>query len=399
MISVQDAYNIVLDNAHSLGSEQVSLIDSIGRVLTEDIIADRAVPPFDRVTMDGIAIQYDAYEDGQRIFEIEAMGPAGAPQVTLQSTNKCIEIMTGAILPIGTDTVIRYEDLEQLDNSFKINEDIIRAKNVHFRGSDYPQGEILLKSGQLIKAIHINVLASVGKTNVKVARLPKVAVISTGDELVEIDQVPLEHQIRKSNVYMLAARLKELQVPHEIFHFQDDTDDISSAIKSLSEQYDVLMMSGGVSKGKFDFVPQVLDDLGFEKLFHRVAQRPGKPFWFGIKDRVRVFAFPGNPVSTLACFHKYFVPWLYKIQNLDYSPIEVVLDNDIVFAPALDYFAQAKIVHQGNGLTKVVVRHGNGSGDIVSPITMDGFLELPADINDFKRGEIYPFIPFYPLNK
>ena len=394
MISVQKALAKVLETAQIIGVESVSIHEAIGRTLAEDVYADREMPPFDRVTMDGICINYDAYESGQRIFKVESIAAAGSPTQTLSDPKQCIEIMTGAPLAIGADTVIRYEDLEKVDDAYRIVEPIIRGKNVHARGSDHSKGKVLLQKRNRIKAIDINVLASVGKPLVEVYQNPRVAVISSGDELVEVESTPADYQIRKSNVYMIQSRLKELGVESKAFHFKDDSKSIYDEMKNLLESYDVILMSGGVSKGKFDFIPEVLDRLGFNKLFHRVAQRPGKPFWFGELGDKKVFAFPGNPVSTLACFHKYFMPWLYKVRGLEYTPQKVVLANEVSFKPDLDYFAQASIEQADDGRFFATVQHGNGSGDMVSPTKMDGFIELTRGKEVYEVGGVYDFMWF-----
>ena len=360
MISVKEALARVISTAQVIGVESISIHNAIGRTLAEDIYADRSMPPFDRVTMDGICINYDNYESGQRIFAVESIAAAGSPTVTLQDKSKCVEIMTGAPLAVSADTVIRYEDLKELDGAFEILEPTVRGKNIHTKGSDHSKGTVLLSKNKRIKAIDINILASAGKSIVEVYCSPKVAVISSGDELVEIDETPTDYQIRKSNVYMLQSRLQELGVESKTFHFVDNSDYIYSEIKVILEDYDVLLMSGGVSKGKFDFIPEVLEHLGLEKLFHGVAQRPGKPFWFGRMGEQKVFAFPWNPVSTLACFHKYFVPWLYKVRGLECQPFKVVLANNVSFKPDLDYFAQASISQSEDGRYLATVKHGNG---------------------------------------
>lgn len=394
MISVKEALEAVMRTAEIIGVESIGVHESIGRTLAEEIYADRAMPPFDRVMMDGICIDYDSYAAGQRIFTVESIAAAGSPTVTLGDKNMCIEIMTGAPLAKGADTVIRYEDLKELAGGFEIIESIQRGKNIHPQGSDHSRGDVLLHKNKRIKAIDINVLASVGKSELSVYRNPKVAVISSGDELVDIEDTPSDYQIRKSNVFMLQSRLRELGVASKTFHFVDDSGSIYNEMKSILEDYDVLLMSGGVSKGKFDFIPEVLDRLGFEKLFHRVAQRPGKPFWFGQMGHKKVFAFPGNPVSTLACFHKYFVPWLYKVRGLEYQHLRVVLTNEVTFKPDLDYFAQATISQSPDGRNLATVQHGNGSGDMVSPANMDGFIELPKGRDIYKVGEVYDFMRF-----
>ncbi|MEM9546571.1 MAG: molybdopterin molybdotransferase MoeA [Bacteroidota bacterium] len=399
MIHVDEALKLVLDSSSELGIEVVNLSDAIGRFLAEDIYADRPIPPFDRVTMDGIAILHASYKDRTTPFRIEAIGPAGSPQLTLMKPENCIEIMTGASLPKGTDTIIRYEDLERVEDTFYIQSEISQGQNVHHKGSDHEEGVILLHRGLEIKAIDVNILASVGKTKISVLKMPKVAVISSGDELVEVDQVPKDYQVRKSNVYMISARLRQLNLPSQTFHFKDDEEGILNEVERVLEEFDVLLMSGGVSKGKFDFIPAILEKLGFEKLFHRVAQRPGKPFWFGKKGKKTVFAFPGNPVSTLACFHKYFIPWLHKTLGKDQPQLNVVLSEDVSFKPNLTYFAQAMVAQGEDGRYFAKVRHGKGSGDIVSPSMMNGFVELPQGPELYKAGEMYRFMPFYPLFK
>lgn len=395
MIDVAEAMEIVLAQKMDYGTEKVPVVESIGRILAEEINADRDFPPFDRVCMDGIAIKYSSFKQGQRLFEVEKVGPAGKVQQVLEDPKKCIEIMTGAPLPKGTDTIIRYEDLKEIDNSFKVLIEVKPDANIHNRGSDHSSQSLLLHKNSKIKSIDINVLATVGKSSVRVYKNPRVAVISSGEELVDVHEKPLAHQIRKSNVYMIMARLRELGIQADSFHFRDDSMDIVNQIKNIINSFDVLLMSGGVSAGKFDFIPSVLEAMKFEKLFHKVLQRPGKPFWFGRKNKKLVFAFPGNPVSTLACFHKYFIPWFYKAINAEIKhTIPVVLKSDVSFKPDLTYFAQSKLELDSGGVNWAIVDHGNGSGDMVNPTQMDGFLELPRGKQTFTAGEVYNFIPF-----
>ncbi len=397
MISVKQAEKIVLDTIRSFGTEHVDFDSSISRILAEDVLSDRDVPPFDRVAMDGIAIDHQAFLNGKRVFQVETVGPAGEEQKTLRSSENCIEIMTGAPLPKGTNTVIRYEDLKALHNTFEVEIEVERNKNIHYQGSDLQQGAVILRKNREIKAIDVNVLASVGKSSVSCYKNPRIALISSGNELVEVDEQPKDYQIRKSNVYMIKSRLLQLGIEAELFHFKDDSKDIYDSIEQLESEFDVLILSGGVSKGKFDFIPPVLDQLGYEKLFHRVAQRPGKPFWFGTKNQVVVFAFPGNPVSTLMCFHRYFIPWLRKCMHQPQLQARAKLAEDIIFKKPLSYFAQARIEFDQSGELIAQTGRGNGSGDLVHPTNYHGFLELPAENEIHRRGEAFPFIPFYPI--
>ena len=282
MISVEKALETVLNSIQNFGVEEIPFIKSVGRILKEEILADRDFPPFNRVSMDGIAIDYPAFKNGQRDFKIEGIQAAGSEQITLKNPENCIEVMTGAVLPNNANTVIRYEDVTIIDGIATINIDVINdAQNVHPKGKDGKEGDVLIEENTIISAAEIGVLATVGKSTVKVAKQPKVMIVSTGDELVGVAEIPLEHQIRRSNVFTLVSLLERLSIPSETAHITDDKPILKSKIESYLQEYDVLLFSGAVSKGKYDFLPEVFDELGVEKLFHKVTQRPGKPFWFG----------------------------------------------------------------------------------------------------------------------
>ncbi len=393
MIDVQQAHTIVLNHAVDLGTETVAITEAYGRILREDIFSSRDFPPFDRVAMDGIAIHYAAYSAGRRHFDIESIQAAGQEARVLQDSMKCIEVMTGAVLPRNTSTVIPYEDLVKDEGGFKVNAEINEASNIHFKGSDLTKGKLLLQKGTFLKSPMIGILASEGKTQLKVARNPVVALISSGDEIVDIDVVPGDHQIRRSNTYMLQAELKKWNIQPYSIHITDDKKSIHSVLDEYLSKCDVLILSGGVSKGKFDHIPAVLEDMGVTKLFHRIAQRPGKPFWFGQKEEKLVFAFPGNPASTLLCYKKYFESWLEK--SLVRSPCEqlkIRLTESVEFKPDLTYFPQVRIVVSGNELVGSVIK-GRGSGDMTSLAKADGFAELPRGRSLYSNSELFNFLP------
>ncbi|MDD7915171.1 molybdopterin molybdotransferase MoeA [Polaribacter ponticola] len=285
MISVEEAKSIVLNSTQDFGVEEIPFIKSVGRVLKETIVADRDFPPFNRVSMDGIAIDFNEFSsrlssNRQLDFKIEGIQAAGSKQITLQNPENCIEVMTGAVLPNNANTVIRYEDVTIENGIATINIDLINDKqNVHKKGKDGKIGDVLIEGNTQISAAEIGVLATVGKSIVKVAKQPKVMIVSTGDELVGVNEIPLEHQIRRSNVFTLVSLLEKLNIPSETTHITDDKPILKAKIEGYLQEYDVLLFSGAVSKGKYDFLPEVFDELGVEKLFHKVAQRPGKPFF------------------------------------------------------------------------------------------------------------------------
>jgi len=395
MTSSAKALEIILDLSEDFGVEEVDFIHSLGRILKEDIVADRDFPPFDRVSMDGIALSSEPFNNGQRSFKIEGIQAAGSQQISLNNSKNCIEAMTGAVLPKNTDVVIQYELLEIREGMAIVNAEIVREfQNIHKKGLDRKQGDVLIEKDTIISAAEIGVLATVGKSKVTVAKLPKVMIISTGNELVEVDQIPKEYQIRRSNVYTLVSLLKGLNINAETSHIQDDKESLKIKIESYLREYDVLLFSGAVSKGKFDFIPEVLDELGVDKLFHRVAQRPGKPFWFGKKQNKTVFAFPGNPVSTFVSCMKYFYPWYHKSLGVNFINNKfAVLSKDFLFKPDLTYFLQVKLENK-NGTCFATPIKGKGSGDLSNLIDADAFLELPADLANFTKGEIFPYLKY-----
>lgn len=395
MITVAKAKHIILENTQDFGIEEIPFLQAIGRVLKEDIVADRDFPPFNRVAMDGIAINHRFFEHGIRDFKIEGIQAAGSPQKTLDNAANCYEVMTGAVLPNNTDTVIRYEDVDinTLVATITIDE-IKEGQNIHRKGSDKSKGTILIKKNTIISAAEIGVLATVGKATVKVAKQPKVMIVSTGDELVDVNENPLDHQIRRSNVYTLVSLLNNLKIPAETAHITDEKSILKEKIESYLKQYDVLLFSGAVSKGKFDFLPEVLDELGVQKLFHRVSQRPGKPFWFGTTDNCNVFAFPGNPVSTFVNCLVYFYPWYLKSTGLHSEEKTAVLAKNITFKPNLSCFMQVKLTSE-NGQVYATPIQGNGSGDLASLVEADGFIELPkTEEVTFKKGSVFPILTY-----
>lgn len=396
MINVSQAEQIIIDTARSYGTETVSLLHAIGRILAEDITADRDSPPFNRVTMDGIAIAFKAFETGVKTFTVKGIQAAGDTPIEIIADNDCIEIMTGAALPASVDTVIRYEDLVIEDEKATINIDNIKnGQNVHLQGKDKRAGEILVKAGALITPALINTAATVGKVTLEVKKLPKVIVLSNGDELVEINETPKATQIRRSNSYATVAILQQHGIAAHMLHLPDDEAAIIAMLQQCLVQYDVLILSGGVSMGKYDYLPRAFEQLGIANQFHKVKQRPGKPFWFGLSENNQpIFAFPGNPVSTFMCMHRYFIPWLQACIGNNKPAVYATLEQDYSFAPELQYFLQVRLNFGTDGNISAVPGEGNGSGDFVNLLYTDAFMELPEEQTEFKRGESYRIWPY-----
>lgn len=395
MITIEEAKQIILNSTQKFGVEEVPFLKSIGRVLKENIVADRDFPPFNRVAMDGIAIDFYSFHKGQREFLVEGIQPAGSPQISLQNSNNCLEVMTGAVLPNNTNVVIRYEDVIIENGVAKIQiEEVKSFQNIHEKGKDRKEADVLIHQNKIISAAEIGVLATVGKSKVRVAKQPKVMIISTGDELVSTEEKPKPHQIRRSNVFTLVSLLERIKIKSETDHITDDKPILKQKIESYLKDYDVLLFSGAVSKGKFDFLPEVLEELKVEKLFHRVAQRPGKPFFYGKTSSCNVFGFPGNPISTFVNCLAYFYPWYFKSLDVEIEEETAILTEDVNFKPNLSYFLQVKLSDKFGHLLATPIK-GNGSGDLASLVNADAFIELPKTENiEFKKGDNFPIIRY-----
>jgi molybdopterin molybdotransferase len=397
MTTVNEAEKLILAQLKDYGAESLPFEQTPGRVLAEPIKADRDLPPFNRVTMDGIAISYQALSSGINTFKIKATQAAGDEPAAINQPDECIEIMTGAVMPASVDTVIRYEDVDINEGMASVKvADIRQGQNLHLQGVDKKQGDILASARQMVTPAIISLAASVGKTHLLVKKVPRVVIISSGDELVPVNQTPSLYQIRTSNSYTIQAVLQQYALQPDIIHIPDDPEITRQQIQHCLQNYDVLLLSGGISMGKFDYIPQALEDSAVEKVFHKVAQRPGKPFWFGRHGNgAVVFAFPGNPVATFMCLHKYFLNWLRAVLGLpEQSPLYAVLDKDFQFKPALQYFLQVKLQSNPQGQLVALPIEGNGSGDFANLADTDAFLELPLERSDFKKREVFKVLRF-----
>ncbi len=398
MKSVPEAEKLI---AESLGLSQTITMKSrqaVGQVLRQTIVAERAHPPFDRVAMDGVAIHLESHHLGtiyDVIIKIEAVQKAGEAQKVLNNPLGAIEVMTGAPLPANCNCVIRYEDthIEKDQLVFKSSATFKSMQNVHQKGVDFQKDAPLLLSGALIKSSEVGIIISQGYEEVLVGADPRVAIISTGDELVDCGHPIKDYQIRRSNPYAVEAELRDHHFSNiDLFHLKDKKDEVIAQLKTLLASYDFFILSGGVSKGKFDFIPEAMEQLGVEKIFHKVSQRPGKPLWFGRTEKGQgVFALPGNPVSALINMRRYVIPALLKFRGLQVKPSmgQGILAHDYTFKKDLTCFkAVKKMIRDGQELVEIV--EGNGSGDYSHLGLSDGFIELPREKENFYAGESYP---------
>jgi molybdopterin molybdotransferase len=374
-----------------LPAELRPLEQCIGRTLRQDVHAERDNPPFDRVCMDGIAIDSAAFARGVRRYTIEASQPAGAPAVTLSDPANAVEVMTGAIMPRGTDCVIPLEEYELGAGivSLKAEARGNRYRNVQRRGEDSQPGVPMLRCGVRLGGPEIGVAASAGLAALLVTRQPRLMVISTGDELIEPGEPIAEHQVRRSNAYAVVAELRARgleQVGND--HVADNESALREHLTRHLAERDVVIVSGGISKGKFDLVPKVLKELAVEEVFHQVAQRPGSPMWFGAGESGQlVFGLPGNPVSTLICLVRYVVPAIAAIMASPPAPPQPIpLAAPAKFYRMLTYFVPVAVQYDARGEPSALPRPPNGPGDFLALAGTDGFIELPPRPEPFPEG-------------
>ena len=400
MLTVAEAFARVLATARPLPSETVPLPRASGRILAESLTADRDFPPFNRVAMDGIAVVHAAWAAGQTEFAIEHTQYAGAPARPLQSPQQAIEVMTGAVLPPGTDVVIRYEDILLADNraTIQIAPPEAPGVNIHRQAADRRRGDALLHPGARLGPAELAIAATVGAAEIAVVRAPRVAVVSTGDELVGINETPLPHQIRRSNAYALQVLFTQTGADVSLFHLTDELTALREGLTNiLASGFDAVVLSGAVSKGRADHLPSLLRELHVNEIFHEVQQRPGKPMWFGARaDGPVVFGLPGNPVSTFLTACRYVRPWLRAVQQptaaeaAAEAPMPAMLTVDIAFKPQLAHFVPVRLTVDAEGRRLATPLRVGGSGDLMGLVGATAFLELPPEPAVFAAGSVWP---------
>ncbi|MFN8699638.1 MAG: molybdopterin molybdotransferase MoeA [Flavobacteriales bacterium] len=387
MLTPPQAAEIIISHRPDFGNTSLLLHEAVGKILAERLLADRDLPPCDTVRMDGIAIRYADIQSGITRFHASGIQRAGVAARSLDHQGLCIEVMTGAILPKGTDTVIPYEQAAVVrDGSlefFEVNPEVVKSgQHIQRTGADHRKGDSLASPGSAVTPAVVGIAASVGKSTVRVNDLPRVAIVSTGDEIVDIDEEPEPYQLRRSNVYALDGYLQLCGLGTNLFHLKDDAEILKDRLSHILNDHSVVILSGGVSKGKYDLVPDVLAQLGITCHFHRVEQKPGKPMWFGSSAETVVFALPGNPVSALACAARYIGPFLrgneFARKITLTGPVSSHEKLALLVPVALTSHYHAEVIAF------------NGSGDFASLSRADGFIEVPA-------GSVEEEFSYYPI--
>jgi molybdopterin molybdotransferase len=399
MIAVAEALDVVVRTAKPLGAERVTLADACGRIAAEDVVSTRAVPAAANSAMDGFAVRAaDVARAGARL-RIAGSIPAGSVHGGTLAPGTAVKIFTGSVVPAGADTVVRVEDTETSGDHVVVLEAFAAGANVRAAGEDVAAGATVVRAGQELGPADVGVLASVGRAAVAVRRRPRVAILSTGAELVEVDETPGPGQVVNSNAYALAAAVREAgcERPLVLPIVRDRFEDIRARLEEATDA-DVVLSTGGVSVGEFDFVKEALDALGVERLFWKVAQKPGKPLAFGRRGDRLFFGLPGNPVSALVCFAIYVWPALRKLaghERLHLPATRAALTAPVSRKPGLTEFLRVQLAGDAAALTATPVR-SQSSGVLTGLGSGAGLLVAPAGRGPLAAGETFDVIRLGP---
>ena len=382
MIPIAEAIEIVLSQASHLGVESVQLKNSVGRFLAEDIIADTDLPPFDRAQMDGYAVRADDVANTPARLRIVGESAAGAGWHHEMNSGEAVRIMTGAPVPKGADAVQQVELTREVNGDVEILESVSSGRSIVRQASEIKAGETVLRPGEQISAAMIATLASFGYAEVKVGRRPRVAVMATGSELVDVDQKPARDQIRDSNNYTIEVYASQSNaIVARLPLAGDDTEELKRAMREAADTCDVLITSGGVSMGVYDFTKAALKELGAEIFFERVALRPGKPTVFARLGKALVFGLPGNPVSVAVTFNLFARTVLRAMQGATHTTLEVdhaILARDLKGSIDRESYLPAILRTDERGTLLAEPLKWGGSSDFVSFARATALINIPA---------------------
>lgn len=393
MITVDEALNNVLSHIQPLGFEKVSILDALGRVIVEDMIAPRDLPPYDNSGMDGYAVRYEDVQNASqknpiRLEVIEDLRAGFVSEKTVQK-GEAIRIMTGAPIPKGADAVVPVEETERGNGFVFILKAGFPGGYIRRAGEDVRRGDRVISAGDLIRPSEIGMLASMGRSFVSVYQRPSVAILCTGEELVDVGENLNGVKIVSSNSYTLAAQVRECgAIPIQLGIAKDRKDEIKEKVLQ-GLRSDVFISSAGVSVGDYDFVRDVLKELGVEMIFWRVAMKPGKPVAFWMFDGKPAFSLPGNPVSSMITFEQFVRPSLLKMmghRQIFRPVIEAILREDIRKELGKRHFVRAMVSFEKDGYC-VTTTGPQGSGILRSMVRANGLIIIPEDCEKVEAGE------------
>lgn len=398
MIEYSDARALIIAAAKKRGAESVPLAQALGRTLARDVRAAEDIPPFTKATMDGYAVRAaDTRPTGQGSVSLDVLEdlPAGRPTRTVLGPGQAIRIMTGAPLPGGADAVVMVEDTERAGRRVDVRRDIRPGDNLGLAGEDLKKGQVALERGALIGPAEVAVLAAAGVARVAVSRRPRVAVIATGDEIVEPGERKRRGQIRNANGPALVALAAAAGAEPVYLGIARDRNASVAARLAKARRADVLVLTGGVSVGDYDLVKSGLEAAGVKPVFWRVRIKPGKPAFFGVRGRQLVFGLPGNPTSAMVTFHLFVRPALDRLLGravVGPEPAAAVLAETIVLKPGRTQFLRGRLVGRGPVL-KVAPYEDQRSGVLRSMVRGRVLIVVPADAERLEAGSEVEILP------
>lgn len=394
MIQVHEALAIILSQIQSKGAEKVAIGQSLGRILCEDIVAARPNPPLDNSAMDGYAVLAEdirSASQGHPVrLEVLEDVPAGVTARSVVRSGKAVRIMTGTPIPQGADAVIMQEDTEKDGQFVLVKDKAEKGENIRLAGEDAREGEIVIRKGVVIKPPHIGMMAAVGRSSIAVNQQPRVAILSTGDEIKDLDENPTGPCIYNSNGYMLAAQVQSAGGIPVYLGIAPDNEENLMAKFNCALKSDMVVSSGGVSVGDYDLVKASLKKMGQEMLFWKVAMKPGKPLAFGKIGETPVFGLPGNPVSSFVSFEQFVRPAMRKMMggaDPENQTVEAKLTQTIRKKPGRQHFLSSRISWK-NGEYVVSPGAEQGSGILKSLVDANALLVFPKDATEIREGEI-----------
>lgn len=384
MISVTEAKKLIIENCNPAKAVELPLLEANGCILADSVISIIDTPPFDQSAMDGYAFSFDNL-NGKKILNVNGEIQAGEFPGEELKPMEAVRIYTGAALPPGADTVVMQEKIILKNNTITITDkQISKGSNVRLKGSQTKKGEAVLQKGQLLTPAGISFLAGIGITNVKVFSKPAVSIIVTGKELTKAGSEITDGKIYESNSVGLIAGLNQIGITPVSVEITDDNENEIKDAVNRQFQADILILTGGVSVGDYDFVPGALEQCGVKKIFHKVKQKPGKPFYFGVHEHALIFALPGNPASVMSCFYQYIIPAVSTFTKKNYfKKLILPLEEDFHKKPGLTFFLKGKTSD-----TNVSVLKNQESYKMDSYAVADCLVELDEDKEFFKKGDL-----------
>ncbi|HZK48063.1 MAG TPA: gephyrin-like molybdotransferase Glp [Thermoleophilia bacterium] len=393
MVTIEEARALVLAEASPLPSELRSLSEVLGGVLTRELVAPHDIPPFDNSAMDGYAVRaVDTVGAPDAPVTLAVVDTVAAGRVARAEVGpgESIKIMTGAPLPLGADAVVEVEATEPGDGTVVVLRELAPGENVRRAGEDVRRGTPVLAAGDIVGPAEVGLAAGLGFPFLEVHRRPRVAIVATGSELVEVSEQLAPGLIRNSNSYTMEAQCRQLGIDAERLGIAPDEYQATRSLLARGMTYDVLITSGGVSVGEFDFVKEVQDDLGVERRLWRVAMKPGKPLVFGVKDGCLVFGVPGNPVAAMISFELFIRPALLRLMGHRkvLRPVyQAVMHEDLVNRYGRVHVVRVRAWHEG-GMWHASSTGPQGSGILKSMVNADGLVFVPADTGGIRAGEV-----------